>query len=71
MHQSIRIGDIVRIVRSGDTGPGSNYFSESIGQIGVVIALAKRLYRPAFKVMVMNEIAEFDIDEVEVVSESR
>ncbi len=35
------------------------------GQIGVIVALAKRLYIPAAKVMVLGEICEFDIDELE------
>ena len=37
------------------------------GEIGVIVALAKRLYIPAAKVMVLGEVAEFDIDELEKV----
>ena len=44
---------------------------EVYGQIGVIVALAKRLYIPAAKVMVLGEIAEFDLDELETVNESR
>lgn len=67
----MKVGDIVRIIRGGDTGPGSNYWSESIGQIGVITAIAKRLYIPAAKVMVLGEVAEFDLDELEVISGNR
>ncbi len=67
----MKVGDIVRI----KTGRG--YFeegedttciwSESSGQIGVIVALAKRLYIPAAKVIVLGEVAEFDIEELEAV----
>ena len=65
------VGDIVRIKT------GSGYFEdgeettchwpESKGQIGVVVATAKRIYIPAAKVMVLGEIAEFDLDELEAI----
>ena len=67
MEYNHSVGAIVKIVKGGDTGPGSNYWSESIGQTGVIIAMAKRLYIPSAKVMVMGEVAEFDLDELEVI----
>jgi hypothetical protein len=67
----MQVGDIVRIKT------GSGYFEEgedttclwpeSKGQIGVIVALAKRLYIPAAKVMVLGEVAEFDIEELETI----
>jgi hypothetical protein len=64
------VGDMVRI--HNDIGPDGDpmidgCWPESEGQIGVVIALAKRLYIPAAKVMVLGEIAEFDLTELEKV----
>lgn len=44
---------------------------EAQGQIGVIIALAKRLYVPAAKVMVVGQVAEFDLEELEKVNASR
>ena len=40
-------------------------------QIGVVVALAMRLYVPAAKILVMGEVAEWDQDELEVISSGR
>tara|TARA_B100000530_G_scaffold98850_1_gene61283 strand:- start:561 stop:764 length:204 start_codon:yes stop_codon:yes gene_type:complete len=61
------VGDMVRI--HNDIGPDAKFdcWPESEGQIGVVIALAKRLYIPAAKVMVLGEVAEFDLTELEKV----
>ena len=58
------VGDIVRI--HNEDGVHSAW-PESEGQIGVIIALANRLYVPAAKVMVLGQIAEFDLDELEKV----
>lgn len=55
------IGDIVRIKQSH----GGRIWPEAEGAVGVIVALAKRLYIPAAKVMVLGEIAEFDLDELE------
>ena len=43
------------------------YWPESKGQIGMIIKMAKRLYIPAAKVMLLGEVAEFDIEELEKV----
>ena len=61
------VGDMVRI--HNDIGPDGTLdgWPESEGQIGVVVALAKRLYIPAAKVMVLGEVAEFDLTELEKV----
>ena len=44
---------------------------EAEGKLGSVVTMTKRLYIPAAKVMVLGEIAEFDLNELEVVSENR
>tara|TARA_A100001515_G_C4466869_1_gene175520 strand:- start:39 stop:224 length:186 start_codon:yes stop_codon:yes gene_type:complete len=61
----MNVGDAVRINATHVV------WDEAQGQIGVVIALAKRLYIPAAKVMVLGEVAEWDQDELEVISECR
>jgi hypothetical protein len=61
----MRVGDIVRI-KDTSAGLGSPW-QEAEGQVGVIIALAKRLYIPAAKVLVLGEVAEFDEDELEAV----
>jgi hypothetical protein len=37
----------------------------------VIVAEAMRLHIPAAKVMVLGQVAEFDLDELEVISEDR
>jgi hypothetical protein len=68
----VKIGDLVRVkTGSGCFEEGEDltcYWPESKGQIGVVIAKAMRLYVPAAKIMILGEVAEFDIDELEKVS---
>ena len=62
-------GDIVRIKGNFQVQHASEeVWPEVYGQIGVIVALAKRLYIPAAKVMVLGEIAEFDLDELELVN---
>lgn len=62
----MNIGDMVTINQSYYGHPR---WEEAEGQVGVIIALAKRLHIPAAKVMVLGEVAEFDI--VELVNEGR
>lgn len=38
---------------------------EVIGQVGVIIKEVRRLYIPAAIVMVLGEVAEFDLSELE------
>ena len=61
------IGDIVRIKDVEGGGYSVKYWPECYGEIGVIIAFAKRVAIPAAKVMVLGEIAEFDLDELEAV----
>jgi hypothetical protein len=61
----MKVGDIVRI-KSEATTLCAVTWPEVYGQVGVIVALAKRLYIPAAKVMVLGEVAEFDIDELEL-----
>ena len=60
----MKVGDIVRIRYDNSVHPA---WPESEGQIGMIVALAKRLYIPAAKVMVLGEVAEFDLTELEEV----
>ena len=57
-----KVGDIVRINATHVV------WDEAQGQVGMVVGSGKRLYIPAVKVMVMGEIAEFDIDELRPVA---
>jgi hypothetical protein len=59
-------GDIVQIKQAS-----ARAWPEAEGAVGMIVAMAKRLYIPAAKVMVLGEVAEFDLDELEVISESR
>ena len=61
----MQVGDIVRIKATVDC---AKLWPEVVDQIGVIVVMAKRLYIPAARVMVLGEVAEFDIDEVELVN---
>ena len=56
------VGDIVRIKQATRS---SGAWPESECEIGVIVAMAKRLFIPAAKVMVLGEVAEFDLEELE------
>ncbi len=60
----MQVGDMVRIVPHGTP---RSMWPEVEGKIGMIVALAKRLYIPAAKVMVLGQIAEFDLEELESV----
>jgi len=63
------VGDIVRIKGNFQVEHAKEEtWPEVYGQIGVIVSLAKRLYIPAANVMVLGEVAEFDIDELEKVN---
>ena len=64
----MQVGDIVRILPADPLMTHAAVFDN---QIGIVVALAKRLYVPAAKVLVMGEVAEWDQDELEVLSADR
>ncbi len=57
----MKVGDVVRIRNDISVHP---QWPESEGQIGVIIAMAKRLHVPAAKVMVLGEIFEWDLYEL-------
>ena len=66
----MKVGDIVRIMQGATLGPNSERsiaWPEAEFELGVVVAKAKRLHVPAAKVMVLGEVAEFDLDELELV----
>jgi hypothetical protein len=71
----MKVGDIVRIkTGSGYFEEGEDttcFWPESKGQIGVIVALDTEHVLPAAKVMVLGEVAEFDIDELEKVNANR
>jgi hypothetical protein len=62
----VKAGDIVRIKAPLHYGKTRPYQDFGVGAMGMIIALAKRLYIPAAKVMVLSEVAEFDLDELEL-----
>ena len=64
----MEVGDMVRIRETVDC---AELWPESVGSIGVIVAMAKRLYIPAAKVMVLGEVAEFDLEELEKTNGSR
>ena len=65
----MNIGDVVRIKGNFQVQHASEeVWPEVYGQIGVIVGLAKRLYIPAANVMVLGEVAEFDISELEKIN---
>ena len=61
----MKVGDVVRIREKLCFGVCNK--PEAVGQIGVVIAEAKRLHQLAAVVMVLGEVVQFDRDELEVI----
>jgi hypothetical protein len=62
----MKVGDMVRVKGNFQVQNAQNvHWPEVYGQIGVIVEFAKRLYIPAVKVMVLGELAEFDLDELE------
>jgi hypothetical protein len=59
----MKVGDLVRI--------NWNELSWAHHEIGLVLELTKRLYIPAASVLVLGEVAEFDLDELEEIDEAR
>jgi len=59
----MKTGDLVRIRNGIYEVPGT--WPEVIGQVGVIIKEVHRLYIPAAIVMVLGEVAEFDLSELE------
>jgi len=59
-------GDLVKIVNGRQSRHHRRTWPESLGTIGMIIRDAKRLYIPSAKVLVLGEIAEFDLDELEL-----
>ena len=62
----MKVGDIVRINEEEPV-----IWTEAQGQLGMIVSFGKRLYIPEAKVLVLGEIAEFDLDELEAVNEAR
>jgi len=58
----VRAGDMVVIREHRDETWGD-------GEVGLVLELTKRLYIPAASILVLGEVAEFDLDELAVVDE--
>ena len=77
--ERMKPGDLVRVIddHSAETFPDNDNVSskmyvwhEFMGKFGMIVTMAKRLHIPAAKVMVLGEIAEFDLNELEKVNES-
>jgi len=62
----MKVGDLVQIKEHGPTTAGGDVWHEFMGKIGIIVGIGKRLHIPAFKVMLLGEVVEFDHDEVEV-----
>ena len=58
----MRVGDMV-VIRGGRDETWGD------GEVVLVLELTKRLYIPAANVLVLGEVAEFDLDELEVIGE--
>ena len=65
----MRVGDLVRIIWNRDeTGGADLRFEEGVG---LVLELTMRLYIPAANILVLGEVAQFDLCELEAINESR
>ena len=63
----MKVGDLVYVKgRDGPDKNGAIVWNEFMGATGVIIAEAMRLHIPAFKVMLIDEVVEFDHDELEL-----
>ena len=60
----MKVGDIVRINEKEPV-----VWEEAQGQVGMIVSFGKRLYIPEAKVMILGEIAQYDLDELEVVND--
>ena len=65
----MKVGDLVRIKPTNLYT--SNAWPESLGKVGLIVKMTKRVYIPAAEVFVLNTMTEFDIEELELVNESR
>ena len=61
----MKVGDLVRIKTREGSHHHQDLYGKWRGVVGVIIADAKRLHIPAFKVLLSGEIIEFDWDELE------
>ena len=62
----IEVGDMVTVKQHYPDD-----WREAQDQPGIVIGFGKRLHVPAVKILVLGEIAEFDLDEVEYLREHK
>ena len=60
----MRVGDLVVIRRWGNEAWGD-------GEGALVLEFTKRLYIPAANILVLGEVAQFDLCEVEAIDEGR
>ena len=67
----MNVGDLVRVKEHGPVTQAGDVWHEFMGKIGIIAGEAKRLHVPAAKVIVNCEVVEFDLDELELISESR
>jgi hypothetical protein len=64
-------GDLVRVIDHSIRESEPQVWNDFMGECGVIISMAKRLHIPAAKLMIKGEVAEFDLEELEVINESR
>jgi hypothetical protein len=62
----VKPGDMVMIRR---LGVEDELWAD--GEVGLVLELTKRLYIPAANILVLGEVAQFDLDELEAANETR
>ena len=62
----MKVGDIVQIKQSRPED-----WPEAQDHTGVIIGFGKRLYIPAARVFILGEVCDFDLDELELISETR
>ena len=71
----MKAGDMIRVkTGSGCFEDGEEttcYWPESKGQIGVIVEMIVNLSFSAARIMVLDELAEFDVRGLEVINESR
>ena len=68
-------GDLVRVIHEDDqqfADRATSYvWHEFMGKFGIIVSMAKRLHIPAARVLVKEEVVEFDLDELEKLNETR
>ncbi len=64
----MRVGDLIRVKHHSLSSSSIKVWNVFMGKIGIIVGSGRRLHIPAFKVMLLGEVVEFDHDEIEVLS---